>query len=108
MDVDDPLLMIGIAWIAILGMLAWGGVVALWRLVRGKERSPFFGMLERRGFTLLQAEDVAGLGGLAEAASRCASCDARDACQRALSGGSRFELPCPNAAFFARVGGFSV
>jgi len=48
MDVDDPLLVIGLAWLAILGMLAWGGAVELWRRVRGRQRVPFFGMLARR------------------------------------------------------------
>lgn len=110
MDVDDPLLVIGFAWLAILGMLAWGGVVGLWRLVRVKERAPFFGVLERNGVTLVEAEQVAGFRGVAEAASRCGSCDTRDACQRAMRWGLLgFEAPpCLNAAFFARVRGSSL
>jgi len=62
-------------------------------------------MLERRGFTLVQAEEVAGFGGVAEAAGRCASCGTRDACRRALrwSWLGFEDPPCPNAAFFARV-----
>ena len=37
-DVDEPLLVMGLAWLAILGMLAWGGIVELWRLARSRER----------------------------------------------------------------------
>jgi len=107
MDVDDPLLVIGLAWLAILGMLAWGGAVELWRRVRGRQRVPFFGMLARRGFTLVQAKEVAGFAGVREAAGRCASCGTRGLCRRALRWSwLGFEAPpCPNAAFFARVGG---
>ena len=110
LDVDEPLLVIGLGWLAILGMLAWGGAVEFWRLARGRERLPFFGMLERRGFTLVQAEEAAGFRGLADAASRCASCGTLDACRRALRWGwLGFEAPtCPNAAFFARVRGSSL
>ena len=73
LDLDEPLLVIGLAWLAILGMLAWGGAVESWRLARSRERLPFFGMLEARGFTLVQAEEVAGFKGLADAASRIRS-----------------------------------
>lgn len=95
-DVDDPLLVIGFAWLAILGMLAWGGIVGLWRMIRAPERA--------------QAEEVAELRALAEAASRCDSCDTRDACQRAMRWGllGSEPPPCPNAAFFARVRGTSL
>ena len=109
-DVNDPLLWVGFAWLAILGMLAWGGVVGLWRMVRPRERAPFFGLLERNGVTLVQAEEAAGFRGVAEAASRCEACITRDACQRAMRWGLLgFEPPpCLNAAFFARVRGTSL
>ena len=110
LDVDEPLLVIGLAWLAILGMLAWGGLIGLWRLARSRERLPFFGMLGRHGVTVVQAEEVAGSRGLAEAASRCASCDTRDACGRVMRWGllGSEPPPCLNAAFFERVRGSSV
>lgn len=107
MDVDYPLLAIGIAWAAILGMLALGAAIELWRCIRPEERAPFFGMLDRFGLSLVQAEQVAGFAGVRDAAARCASCDARATCRRAL----RWDWlgfdapPCPNAEFFARVTG---
>lgn len=107
MDVDFALMLIGLAWLAILGMLAWGAAAELpWRM-RRSEKAPFFGVLERRGLTLTQAEEIAGFHGVCEAARRCASCGARDACRRALRWGSLgfAAPPCPNAAFFARVSG---
>lgn len=110
LDADEPLLVIGLAWLAILGVLAWGGAVELWRRARSRQRLPFFGMLERSGLTLVQAEELAGFEGLADAASRCASCGMGQACRRALRWGwLGFESPtCPNAAFFARVRGSSL
>ena len=36
LDVDEPLLVIGLGWLAILGMLAWGGAMEFWRLARGR------------------------------------------------------------------------
>lgn len=110
MDADDPLLVIGFAWLAILGMLAWGGILGLWRMVRPKARAPFFGVLERNGVTVVQAEEVAGFRALAEAASRCDSCETRAACQRAMRWGllGCEPPPCLNAAFFARVRGTSL
>jgi Family of unknown function (DUF6455) len=110
LDVDDPLLAIGLAWLAILGVLAWGGLIGLWRLARGRKCAPFFGMLERHGVTLIRAEEVAGFRGVAEAASRCASCDTRDACGRVMRWGfpGSEAPPCLNAAFFERVRGSSV
>lgn len=106
-DLDYALLMIGVAWLAILGVLAWGGALELWRSMRGPERAPFFGMLGRRGISLVQAEQVAGFDGLRAAAGRCASCGAREGCRRALRWGwLGFEAPpCPNDGFFARVCG---
>jgi hypothetical protein len=102
-DVDYTLMLIGLAWFAILAMLAGGAVVEL--LVRRPEKAPFFGVLERLGLTLFQAEQAAGLRGIGEAASRCASCGVRAACRRALRwGGLGFTAPpCPNASFFAQV-----
>jgi hypothetical protein len=107
MDVDVPLLVIGLAWLAVLGMLAWGGAVEAWRRIRSRQKAPFFGMLERHGFTLVQAEEVVGFAGVRAAASRCASCSALSVCRRALrSTWLGLETPlCPNAAFFARVAG---
>ena len=105
MDVDYVLMLIGLAWLAILAMLVAGAGVEARRLMRGREKAPFFGVLERRGLTLLQAEQAAGIRGVGEAASRCASCGVRDACRRALRWGwlGFAAPPCPNASFFARL-----
>ena len=43
-DASDPLLIIGIAWLAILSMLAWGLVAEVWHLLRGRERVLFVHM----------------------------------------------------------------
>lgn len=106
-DVDFPLLVIGAAWIAILSMLAWGVLAELGRLVRRPPRAPFFGMLERHGISLVQAEEVAGFAALRDAAARCASCDAAEGCRRALRWPwLGLAAPrCPNRTFFARVAG---
>jgi hypothetical protein len=37
-ELDYALLMIGMAWLAILGVLAWGGALELWRSMRGLAR----------------------------------------------------------------------
>ena len=105
MDVDYALMLVGLAWLAILAMLAGGVVVETLRLMHGPEKAPFFGALERRGLTLLEAEQAVGVRGVGEAASRCASCGVRDPCLRALRWGwlGFAAPPCPNAAFFARV-----
>jgi hypothetical protein len=102
-DVDYALMLIALGWLAILAMLAGGAVVEL--LVRRPERVPFFGVLERLGLTLFQAEQAAGFRGVGEAASRCASCGVRVACRRALRWGRLgfAAPPCPNASFSARV-----
>jgi hypothetical protein len=107
LDGNDPLLVMGFAWLAILGMLGGGAVLELWRLMRRPERAPFFAKLERHGFTLVQAEEVVGVKGIAEAARRCASCGTRASCRRALrwSALGCEAPPCPNAAFFTRVRG---
>ena len=103
---DISLILIGLAWFAILAMLAGGAVMALQRLVRRPERALFFGRLERHGLTLVQAERDAGFWNLGQMAARCASCTTRNACRRALRWGSAgFALPpCPNKPFFVRMG----
>ena len=107
MDVDYALMLVGLAWLAILAMLAGGALVEALKLMHGPEKAPFFGALERHGLTLLQAEQAAGVRGVGEAASRCAACGVRDPCRRALRWGRLgfAAPPCPNAAFFARVAG---
>lgn len=102
-DVDYVLMLIGLAWLAILAMLAGGAVVEL--LVRRPGKAPFFGALERLGLTRLLAEQAAGPKSVGEAQSRCASCGVRAACRRALRWGRLgfTAPPCPNASFFAQV-----
>lgn len=87
MDFDYPLLVIGMAWIAILGMLALGGVAELWRLVSKRQPALFLGVLEHHGVTLARAEKLAGFVPVREAAARCSSCRETEACRRALRRG---------------------
>jgi hypothetical protein len=102
---DVVLMLIGLAWVAILAMLLGGAGIEALRLLRRPEKAPFFGVLERHGLSLLQAEQTAGFRVVGAAASRCASCGVRAACRRALRRGRLgFSAPpCPNASFFARV-----
>ncbi|HKU47068.1 MAG TPA: hypothetical protein VJQ58_09305, partial [Burkholderiales bacterium] len=78
---DAASLIIGLAWLAILAMLAAGLVFECWRRLRPAPRTPFFVRLERRGVSLVQAEHVAGFAGLRGAAARCGSCGATIACR---------------------------
>ena len=103
-QLDVAMVLTGIAWAAILGMLAWGAVTALWRWLRPPRRAPFFGMLERHGLSLARVEQAGGFARLREAAARCSSCAAAAACRRALRWpwlGFKASS-CPNNAFFAR------
>ncbi|HEX7221547.1 MAG TPA: hypothetical protein VF280_20275 [Burkholderiales bacterium] len=106
-DLDAAMVVMGLAWLAILAMLAAEVVVESWRRLRGTPRAPFFAMLERSGVSLVQAEQVAGFAGLRSAAARCATCGSAQHCRRALRWDwMGFEMPrCPNAAFFTRVAG---
>jgi hypothetical protein len=86
------------AWLAIIGMLAWG-VVRGWRGVMSDEGTlPFFGMLERRGLVfgrLEQAPEAVYL-----AVRRCTMCREKVRCRDWLDRRSRSEAPdCPNADF---------
>lgn len=94
MDITTAL--IGIAWVAIAVMLLWGAGVSLHRLLWTTEPLPFFVMLERRGLTALQVEAAAGIGGVARALRRCASCAARRDCDRR-------RIECPNEALIRHV-----
>ena len=104
---DFTLFAIGLAWLAIFGMLAGGAVSALVRLARGPQTAPFFARLKRHGITLVQAEEQAGFWGVGRMATRCATCAARDACRRELRWGwlPFARAQCPNAAFFALFNG---
>lgn len=106
-DLDSALVVIGLAWLAILAMLAAALILECGRCLRPAQRTPFFARLERRGVSLVQAEHMAGFAGLRDAAVRCASCGSAHSCRRALRWSwLGFQPPqCPNAAFFARVGG---
>jgi hypothetical protein len=104
-DVDYLLLLIGMAWLAILGMLVLGGAIELWWLGYRRQPALFLGVLEHHGLTLAQAENLAGFVRVREAAARCSSCRATEACRRALrQGWYGSEAPrCPNAGFFRHV-----
>ena len=104
-DAADPLLMIGLAWLAILGMLAWGLVVETWQLLRGRERALFVHMLGRNRLTLGDAVQASGYSGLVRALERCFSCGEQRVCRRALRWGwlGARDPRCPNAELFAHA-----
>jgi hypothetical protein len=104
-DAGDPLLWIGLAWIAILGVLAWGLAAEAWHLLRGKERVLFMRMLKRNGLTLAEAVRAVGYSGVVHAVDRCFGCGEQRACRRALRWrwlGARCPR-CPNAELFAHA-----
>ena len=95
---DTELTLIGIAWAAIALALAWGAVVALYRLFADDSAPlPFFVMLERQGLNARQVEAAVGAGGIARALRRCALCAGRRECSQ----GRRVE--CPNEALIKHV-----
>lgn len=104
-DAGDPLLLIGLAWLAILGMLAGGLVAEVWQLLRGRERVLFVRMLERNGLTLHEAVQAEGYDGLVHAVDRCFNCGDRRACRRSLRWGwlGARDPRCPNAELFAHA-----
>ncbi|MFL6567484.1 MAG: DUF6455 family protein [Burkholderiales bacterium] len=104
-DAGDPLLLIGLAWLAILSMLAWALVAEVWHLLRGRERVLLMHMLEHNGLTLQEAVQAEGYEGLVHAVDRCFDCNDRRACRRSLRWawlGAR-EPRCPNAELFAHA-----
>ena len=104
-DGGNVLLLIGFAWLAILGMLVWGVAAELWHLVRGRERTLFVHRLERHGLTLAEAVQAEGYDSLARALDRCVHCRDQRACRHALRfGWLGARAPrCPNAALFAHA-----
>ena len=105
MGTDFVLGAIGLAWLLILAVLAGTVAVEAWRAMRGEPALPLSGLLERKGLSLIQAEEAVGTAGLGAAARRCAACGSRQACARALRWGwLGFRAPpCPNAGFFTRL-----
>jgi hypothetical protein len=85
---------VGAAWLAIFVMLVWVIVSGLRRQLRNDGPLPFFGVLERKGLTLAQVEQAAGIEQLARAVGRCSLCEERKAC------GTR---ACPNDALLSRI-----
>jgi hypothetical protein len=104
-DASDPLLIMGIAWLAILGMLAWGAVAEAWYLVRGRQRALFVHMLERHDLTLADAVGSEGYAGLVRAFDRCFNCSEQRQCRHSLRWGwlGAGDPKCPNAALFAHA-----
>ena len=101
-DASDPLLIMGIAWLAILGMLAWGLIAELWHLARGRQRMLFVHMLERHDLTLSDAVQSEGYTGLVRALERCLNCSEQRVCRNSLRWGwlGARHPKCPNAALF--------
>ena len=104
-DAGDPLLIMGIAWLAILAMLAWGAVAEIWYLVRGRQRALFVHMLERHDLTLADAVASEGYAGLVRAFDRCLNCSEQRTCSHSLRWGwlGARDPECPNAAVFAHA-----
>ena len=101
-DASDPLLIMGIAWLAILGMLVWGAVAEAWYLVRGRQRALFVHMLERHDLTLADAVRAEGYAELVHAFDRCFNCSEQRRCRHSLRWGwlGARDPKCPNAALF--------
>jgi hypothetical protein len=104
-DAGDPLLLVGLAWLAILGMLAAGLVAEVWHLLRGRERVLFMHMLERNGLSLGEAVQAEGYDGLVRAVDRCLNCGEQGVCRRSLRWGwlGARDPRCPNAELFAHA-----
>ena len=95
---DIELIVIGMAWVGIALMLAWGTIVALYRLLADPSAPlPFFVMIERQGVNALQLEAAVGAGGMARALRRCALCAGRRDCARG------WRVDCPNEALIKYV-----
>lgn len=103
MDFDPAPLAIGLASLAILGLLAWGVAAGVARWARARRTAPFFARLKRHGMTLTQAEQEVGFRQLGRMAAGCKSCVSRGLCRRELRWGwiPFARARCPNAAFFA-------
>ena len=95
---DIELIVIGMAWVGIALMFAWGATVALYRLFADQVAPlPFFVMIERQGVNALQLEAAVGAGGMARALRRCALCAGRRDCARG------WRVDCPNETLIKYV-----
>ena len=102
---DLVTVLIGAAWVAIFAMLVWGIVTGWRRQMLSDLPLPMFRLLEREGVSLARVEAAVGVNALARAASRCATCAARTACDSGVLGGWLGRRPegCPNASLLDRV-----
>lgn len=83
---DIELIVIGMAWVGIALMLAWGTIVALYRLLADQAAPlPFFVMIERQGVNALQLEAAVGAGAWR---ARCAAAHFAPAGATARGGGA--------------------
>jgi hypothetical protein len=75
------------------------------RTLRGEAPPPFFGMLQRQGLTLKQAEEAVGIEGLAAGVRRCALCGEQHACRARFALGwlASRKIDCPNKSLFERL-----
>jgi len=96
MDLDFSLVAIGAAWLVIGGMLVWGVVDGLRKVLRNASPLPFFAALEGRGLTVAQVQAAVGLGLLVRAVRRCACCPSRSGC-------AGHAPHCPNQTIFFRA-----
>lgn len=97
--------LIAAAWLAVFAMLVYGVVSGWQRQLRADAPLPLYRLLAREGFTPARADAALGASELARAASRCAACASRTACETGVLGGwlGRRPAGCPNAALFDRL-----
>ncbi len=94
--------LIGVAWLAVAGLLAWGVVHGLRKALADELPPPFFDLLDRQGLQLARVEESAGIRETARAVRRCTLCGKKARCRDELScsaafGSAGWPVGCPNA-----------
>ena len=92
------MVMIGAAWAAIFGMLAWGAAYHWRAMLRDDGRLPIFDMAARRGLALQRLEQAPAFYA---AVRRCALCREKQHCGDWLARRTGGPAPaCPNESYF--------
>jgi hypothetical protein len=95
---DMVVVLIGVAWLAIVAVLVAGAVNAFRKGWSNDAPLPLFRELERRGSTPERAGELLGAGQLAHAARRCTYCVTRWECEHGPA-----PAYCPNEEILRRV-----
>ena len=97
--------LIGAASVGVAAFLVWNVLACLQRARSQDADLPFFGMLARRGVTVAQAEEAAGIPEVSRAVRRCVFCRSNEACRAELAGSqsASHDHDCPNAGLIERV-----